>query len=297
MTALRTQNTLCKPATVTGFGYWSGLDVTVDFRPAAMDTGIRFVRCDLPGRPTVPARIANRTQSPRRTTICRDNVCIEMVEHIMAALYALQIDNCEVVVNKAEMPGFDGSAHAFVEALQRSGIQPQGRPRHQLVATETLRIGDDENCWIQIEPCDDFRVTYHLNYPNQPQIGKQDFDIVITADSFTNELADARTFLLSQEAQWLLQQGLGQRVSYQHVLVFDEKGPIDNKLRYQDECVRHKILDVVGDFALSGFDIRGHITASRSGHRLNGELIKRLLKHGQIIDQHAPQFISSLKSA
>lgn len=215
----------------------------------------------------------------------------------MAALYALQIDNCEVVVNKSEMPGFDGSSQTFVEALMRSGIQQQNRPRYQLIATEPLRIGDDENCWIQIEPADHLRVTYHLNYPNRPQIGKQDFDLVISSESFVSELADARTFLLAQEAQWLLQQGLGQRVSYQHVLVFDDEGPIDNELRYPDECVRHKILDVVGDFALSGYDVRGHITASRSGHRLNGELIKRLLQHGQIVDQHAPQFISSLKSA
>ena len=280
---------------VTGFGYWSGLDVTVEFRPASADSGIRFVRKDLPGSPYVPAKIANRAHSPRRTTICRGDVTIEMVEHIMAALYALQIDNCEVVVNQAEMPCFDGSSQTFVEALQRAGLKTQDRNRMCLVVTEPLRLGDDENCWIQAEPADDFRITYHLNYTSHPQIGKQEYDLQVSADSFCNELADARTFLLSHEAQWLLQQGLGQRVSYQHVLVFGDDGPIDNELRYPDECVRHKTLDVIGDFALAGFDILGHITASRTGHRLNGEMIKRLLKHGQIIGDHSPNYISNLK--
>ena len=129
------------------------------------------------------------------------------------------------------MPGFDGSSQPFVEALERAGIAPQDRPRLQIAARETLRIGDDQNCWIQIEPCDQLRVTYHMDYPNQPQIGRQDFDIEITPETFANELADARTFLLNHEAQWLLQQGLGQRVSYKHVLVFDKHGPIDNQLR------------------------------------------------------------------
>ena len=297
LSELRNQNTLRKPATVTGFGYWSGLDVTIEFRPAEVDSGIRFVRCDIDGQPSIPARIANRTQSPRRTTIQQNAASAEMIEHIMAALYALQIDNCDVVVNRAEMPGFDGSSHNFVEALDRVGLEQQNRLRSRISVNETLRIGDDDQCWIQIEPSDEFRITYHLDYPSQPKIGKQDFDCVITPDSFRNEIADARTFLLQHEAQWLLQQGLGQRVSYQHVLVFDDNGPIDNELRYTDECVRHKTLDVIGDFALSGFEILGHITASRTGHRLNGELVKRLLKHGQIVGEHTPHVLKTLKSA
>ena len=282
---------------MAGFGYWSGLDVRVEFYPAPVDHGIRFVRCDLPGQPSVPARIAHRTQSPRRTTICRDGVSVEMIEHVMAALYALEIDNCKVLVNQSEMPCFDGSAAQFVTALQQAGRQQQDRPRFQIVVREPIRIGDDENCWIQIEPCDRLKVTYHLDYPNQPQIAEQNLEIEITPQTFVDELADARTFLLKHEARWLLQQGLGKRVSYQHVLVFGDDGPIDNQLRYPDECVRHKILDVVGDFALSGLEVIGHITACRTGHRLNGELTRRLLQHGQIIDYTAPQFIASLKSA
>ncbi|MGI9515689.1 MAG: UDP-3-O-acyl-N-acetylglucosamine deacetylase [Pirellulaceae bacterium] len=297
MPSLRHQNTIQQPAIVTGFGYWSGQDVTVEFRPAAEDTGIRFVRCDLPGTPAVPARIANRTQSPRRTTICQGAASVGMVEHIMAALYALQIDNCEIWVNNGEMPGFDGSSQPFVEALDRAGVQSQGKARAVITTTDTLKIGDDEHCWIQIEPCDHFRITYHLDYPHQRQIGRQDFELDVTPESFREEVAQARTFLLRHEAEWLLQQGLGQRVSYQHVLVFGDDGPIDNSLRYSDECVRHKTLDVIGDFALAGYDLLGHITAYRTGHRLNGELVKRLLKHGQVLTDNHPQYLLSGKSA
>jgi UDP-3-O-acyl N-acetylglucosamine deacetylase len=281
----RLQNTIGRPVALTGFGYWTGLDVSIEFRPAAENTGIRFVRCDLPGQPVIPANISLRTPSPRRTTLGNASASVEMIEHIMAALYGLQIDNCEIAVNRAEMPGFDGSAQTFVEALDRAGIRAQAAQRSRIAVTESLRIGDDESCWIQIEPCDTFRVTYLLDYP-QPQIGRQTFDISLTPATFRQEIASARTFLLRHEADWLLQQGLGQRVSYQHVLVFDENGPVENRLRFSNECVRHKTLDVVGDFALCGHEILGHVTASRSGHRLNGELVHRLLRHGVVRHGH-----------
>ncbi len=291
----RVQNTICRPVTLTGFGYWSSMDVTVEFRPAPENTGIRFVRCDLPGHPVIPALVEHRTQSPRRTSICRGPATVEMIEHIMAALHGLQIDNCEIAVNRPEMPGFDGSSLTFVDALDRAGICPQNAVRSRISVRETLRIGDDEHCWIQIEPCDEFRITYLLDYP-QPQIGRQSFQLSINEQSFRDEIAAARTFLLKHEAQWLLQQGLGARVSYQHVLVFDEQGPIDNKLRFENECVRHKMLDVIGDFALCGHEVMGHVTASRSGHRLNGELVRRLLQHGMV--RNAPPVLQmSSKSA
>jgi UDP-3-O-acyl N-acetylglucosamine deacetylase len=277
----RFQNTICKPVALTGFGYWSGQDVTVELRPAAENTGIRFVRCDLPNQPQLSAHINLRTQSPRRTTIGRGAASVEMIEHIMAALYCLQIDNCEIAVNRREMPGFDGSSRSFVDAIDYAGRKTQPALKSRIRLCETLRIGDDENCWIQIEPCDEFRVSYQLEY-SQPQIGRQSFEMTVCEESFRSEIASARTFLLKHEAEWLLQQGLGQRVSYQHVLVFGEDGPIDNELRFENECVRHKTLDVIGDFALCGHEILGHVTASRTGHRLNGELVRRLLRHGSV---------------
>ncbi len=295
MSEPRFQNTICKPVALTGFGYWSGLDVTVELRPAVENTGIRFVRCDMLNQPVIPAQISLRTQSPRRTTIGRGPASVEMIEHIMAALYGLQIDNCIIAVNRTEMPGFDGSAQSFVDAIDYAGKATQSSLKSQIRVHETIRIGDDENCWIQIEPANDFRVSYHLVYP-QPQIGRQSFASVINEKTFRTELATARTFLLKHEAEWLLQQGLGQRVSYQHVLVFGENGPIDNQLRFENECVRHKTLDVIGDLALCGHEVIGHVTASRTGHRLNGELVQRLLKHGAIMHASKQSIVSS-KSA
>ncbi len=291
----RKQNTIEQTVTVSGFGYWSGLDVDVQFRPSAENTGINFVRSDLSGQPRISANIFNRSGSPRRTTIRENGQSIEMVEHILAALAGLKIDNCEIWVNAAEMPGCDGSSKAFVDALTKAGLREQSSERGRVVATDVIRIGDDANCWIQIEPADSFYLTYHLNYPNHPQIGKQTIELEITPDSFRSELATSRTFVLKQEAEWLLQKGLGKRVSYQHLLVFDEDGPIDNPLRFDNECVRHKALDVVGDFALASLDIVGHVTACRSGHRLNGELIKRILAHGRIeygLDERKSALIS-----
>ncbi len=292
----RLQNTIARPVTLTGFGYWSGLDVTVQFSPAAEDSGIRFVRADLPGRPVIPAQIRYRQQSPRRTTIGHCGATVEMIEHIMAALFALEIDNCEILVNRAEMPGFDGSSQVFVEALDYAGRVTQSLPRTQIRVTETMRIGDDECSWIQIEPADEFTVSYHLDYLH-PAIGTQELTLPVTPEVFRTGIAPARTFLLKHEADWLLQQGLGQRVSYQHVLVFGNQGPIDNRLRFEDECVRHKTLDLIGDFALGGHEILGHVTASRTGHRLNGEMIRRILRHGVVCSEEPGAAMARLKAA
>ncbi len=249
--------------------------MTVEFRPAPAHSGITFVRSDLPSRPCVPAAMEHRTESPRRTSIRRDDAAVEMIEHIMAALWGLQIDNCEVRVNQAEMPGMDGSAIDFVAALDAAGIRPQSAWRDSLAVTRTMRVADDGG-WIQIEPADTFRVTYQLDYAQHPQIGRQTVSLEVNPDSFRRELATARTFLLKHEAEQIRQQGRGSRAGYQDLLVFGASGPIDNALRFENECARHKALDVVGDFALCGFDLSGHITAHRSGHRLNGELARQL---------------------
>ena len=205
----------------------------------------------------------------------------------MGALSGLQVDNCIVRVDDAELPGLDGSAKGYVDAILQAGIQPQSANRPQVHIDETIRIGDDESTWIQVEPADQFRLTYLLKYPNQPSIGTQSIDIDVTPDSFRTELAPARTFLLLQEADWLRDKGLGNHVTYQDLLVFGEEGPIENDLRFQNECARHKALDVVGDLALCEYDIVGHVTASRTGHRINGELVKRILAHGRIENQSA----------
>jgi len=284
MHSLRTQQTIAKAASVEGFGYWSGRDVRVEFRPAPADSGIVFVRDDLGSDYRIAARAEYRVEMPRRTTLVHKATTVEMVEHVLAALAGLQIDNCFVHVTAPEMPGMDGSAMPFVRVLQQAGIMPQESLRPKLIVKDVTRLGD-EHAWVEARPFheDCLRVQYRLDYGASSPIGRQRFDGMLDPEFFCRELAAARTYLLQHEAQWLLSQGLGTRVTAADVLVFDEQGPIDNRLHYPDECVRHKVLDLVGDLALAGCDLVGHITAHRSGHRLNAKLVRVLASEGELI--------------
>jgi UDP-3-O-[3-hydroxymyristoyl] N-acetylglucosamine deacetylase len=280
---LRNQRTLARACSVAGFGYWSGRDVTVELRPAAAGSGITFVRSDLDRPRRIAADVRQRIEVPRRTTLSGDGAQVEMVEHILAALYGLSIDNCEVWVNASEMPGLDGSCQPLAVAIQEAGLVEQRLPRRRLTVTEVTRVGDDE-CWVEARPAktNSLSVKYKLDYgPNNP-IGRQTIELIVTPATFAAELAGARTFVLKEEAEWLRSRGLGQRVTNQDLLVFGEEGPLDNELRFENECVRHKALDLVGDLALAGCDLVGQFIAHKSGHRLNAELVKVLLTEGQV---------------
>ena len=274
---IRPQATIKRTARVAGKGYWSGIQVDVEFRPANDHEGITFVRGDLPSQPRIKATIDNRVKGPRRTTLVEQSHSVEMVEHIMAALTGLQIDNCEVWVNQAEMPGCDGSSALFVEALLEAERCEQHAIQPYMIVDSIIRVGD-ESCWIQCEPAHShgLDLTYKLDYW-QPSIGTQEFSLMINPSNFLNELASARTFVLESEANLMRSQGLGQHVGYDEILVFGEDGPIQNRLRFNNECARHKMLDVVGDLALTGIDIHGKLTAFKSGHRLNAMMANALI--------------------
>ncbi len=274
----RYQQTISRRTTISGYGFWSGLDVTVEFRPAPCGHGIAFIRRDLPGMPVIPATIDHLAHGPRRTTLSRNGTAVDMVEHILAALAGLQIDNCQIWVDRAEMPGFDGSSLPFVQMLQQAGVVRQTQVRSRFVINQVYQVGDGDS-WVRAEPnpqgtCE---LIYRLNYPDEPAIGEQVFSARLDAVDFTREIAPARTFVTRAEAESLRHQGLGRRVNYNDILVFAEQGPINNHLRFQDECARHKLLDMVGDFALAGCDLVGKFTAFRSGHRLNGELVRQIM--------------------
>ncbi|HTU26877.1 MAG TPA: UDP-3-O-acyl-N-acetylglucosamine deacetylase [Pirellulales bacterium] len=285
MYALRKQRTILAPVEVKGFGLWSGRDVSVEFRPAAVDSGIVFVRRDLPAQPRIAALVGNRVETPRRTTLSAGGGSVEMVEHVLAALAGMRIDNCEVWVDQAEMPGCDGSSQPFVAALETVGTQEQEALRKMLVVRSVTRLGDDES-WVEARPSTTLglSVKFRLDYGRHTSIGRQTLQLAITPDSFRRELAGSRTFMLEEEAQWLISRGMGTRATHQDVLVFAKEGPIDNPLRFRDECVRHKTLDLVGDLALTGCDVVGHIIAHRSGHRLNAELVRALLNEEEVVD-------------
>ena len=275
----RLQSTISRPVTVSGYGYWSGQDVQVEFRPAAAGTGIVFVRDDLSSRVRVPARVEHRLDVPRRTNLRYQGVEIDMVEHILAALAGLQIDNCEVGVDRPEMPGCDGSSLAFVQALDAVGTTELDAVAKRLEIAEPVCLSSGDS-WIEAYPDPDgkYSVEFHLDYPYDLAIGRQSATCEVTPVNFRRELAPCRTFVLQREAEKIRQQGLGQRVTPRDLLVFDDAGPVENVLRFANECARHKALDVVGDMALTGREIAGRIVAHHSGHDLNGALARELVR-------------------
>jgi len=258
--------------------------VQLEFRPAEPDSGIVFVRRDAGGA-RIGAVVANRIETPRRTTLSSGRVSVEMIEHVMAALAGMQIDNCEVWVDQPEMPGCDGSSLPFVEALEQAGAVEQPAIRPRLVVHNVTRLGSDD-AWVEARPGagGELSIKFRLDYGSGNGIGRQTLQLVVNPESFRRELAPSRTFVLQEEAQWLVARGLGKRATCQNVLVFDKNGPVDNELRYRDECVRHKSLDLLGDLALAGCDLVGHFVAHRSGHRLNAELVRALLNEEEIVE-------------
>lgn len=271
------QCTLASQATVTGVGFIWGSEVTIRFLPAEPNSGVAFVRTDLPGRPRVPASVGWVAKRQRRTTLETPEAKVEMVEHVLAAVAGLGIANCTIEIDAPETPGCDGSSAPFVKALQKAGIveQPVQRP---VFVVDCPYWVEERDAYLVILPSNnwDLAVGYNLDYGNAGPIGRQSLFVHIEPDSFSSELAPARTFLLKQEAHALRAQGLGCRTSARDLLVFDKDGPIDNHLRFADEPVRHKILDIVGDLSLAGYKLVGNVLAYKSGHRLNVELARRL---------------------
>ena len=274
----RLQRTISRPVAVCGYGFWSGEPVQVEFRPAAVGAGITFVRDDLGSHARVPAKIEYRREMPRRTNLSNEGVSVEMIEHILAALAGLQIDNCEVGVDAAEMPGCDGSSLEFVKALDSVSVDEQDEPVRQLVITEPVRLESGES-WIEALPASNtkFRVEFQLDYPDDPIIGQQTISLAVSPDSFRQELASCRTFVLEREADLMIRQGLGTHVTPQDLLLFGKYGPVENRLRFENECARHKALDLIGDLALTGCEIVGQVIAYRSSHQLNAALTRELL--------------------
>jgi UDP-3-O-acyl N-acetylglucosamine deacetylase len=281
----RGQRTISRPVESTGIGFVTGRDVTVRFLPADIDEGITFRRTDVPGSRAIPARIEFAIPRRRRTAIARDGVVVEMTEHVMAALAGLQVDNCVVELDGPEPPGCDGSSLVFAEMLLSAGFVEQAAPRELYVVDAPAEVREGTAIEIACRPVarPTLAITYHLDYGPRSPIPAQQLTVEITPEIFLEQLAYSRTFVLAEEVPALRAAGYGARTTPKDLLVFGPHGPIDNTLRAADECVRHKILDCLGDFALMGRDIQGHFCAYRSGHHLNREMIRTLVarkEHG-----------------
>ncbi|MBI3411220.1 MAG: UDP-3-O-[3-hydroxymyristoyl] N-acetylglucosamine deacetylase [Planctomycetes bacterium] len=273
----RQQRTISRPADVHGTGFLTGKTVHLRFRPAPANTGVVFVRADLGPRACIAAHVDNVTGTHRRTTLGDGPLCVGLVEHVLSALGALRIDNCMVEVNAPEPPGLDGSAQGFLDALLAAGIANQAEHKN-IWAVETSVIVRNQEATLCLHPpaALELRASYLLDFGNLSPIHRQVFTNEITPESFAADIACCRTFLLEEDAIEMRKQGYGSRSGFTDLLVFGKQGPIGNRLRFANEPARHKVLDLIGDLALLGEPICGHLVAYRSGHPLNIELVHLL---------------------
>jgi UDP-3-O-acyl N-acetylglucosamine deacetylase len=282
----RRQRTVARPAETRGVGYLTGANVRVRFLPAPTGTGVVFVRTDVCPPLRIPASIEQVTCSNRRTTLGHLPRCVTLVEHVLAALAGLRIDNCVVELDAPEPPGLDGSSRQFVAVLLAAGIEEQSAAKPVWAVRESVIVRQG-GATLALHPHDgpELRASYFLNYGDFSPVGRHLYSQVIEPGRFAAAVAPCRTFLLEAEALEMHRQGIGKRTRVTDLLVYGRKGPIANRLRFADEPARHKILDLVGDLSLLGEDVRGHLVAYRSGHPLNAELVRvlaqRLGKAGQ----------------
>jgi len=279
---LKLQKTIGGEARVAGRGLFGGKEAKVAFRPAPVDTGVVFVRTDVPEAVRIPAVAPNLAERSRRTTIKKGPVSVETVEHCLAAVNALEIDNVIVEVNGPELPAPDCSSIEYVRALKRAGVVEQQVSRKEFVITEPISITAGDASIYALPYADDgLNITYDLDYGGHTGIDRQILSYRLTPESFEKNLAPARTFLLEVEAKQFQARGMGTHVGPRDLLVINSDGPIKNSYRFPNECVRHKIVDLIGDLALVGRAVKGRIVAYKSGHTLNQKLVRKLYETAQ----------------
>jgi UDP-3-O-[3-hydroxymyristoyl] N-acetylglucosamine deacetylase/3-hydroxyacyl-[acyl-carrier-protein] dehydratase len=276
---LNRQRTIKQVAELSGRGLFTGLPVTVRFKPAAAGTGITFIRCDAPEPVRIAARVENLTKRARRSSLRNGTLAIETVEHCLAAVRGLAIDNLEIELDNAELPAADGSSAPYLDALRSAEIEEQDVERTVLNVREPVRVVDGDAelvAWPGEEGKLD--IIYELDYGLNSPVGHQIHRYSLDVDSFATEIAPARTFVTDVEAEHLRAAGLGTHLTYKDILVIGRDGPIENQYRFPNEPVRHKILDLVGDLMLMGCFVCGHIYARKSGHNLNHSLVRKLIE-------------------
>jgi UDP-3-O-[3-hydroxymyristoyl] N-acetylglucosamine deacetylase len=275
---MEAQRTLRRPISCVGIGLHSGNKVNLSLKPANPDHGIRFRRTDL-GNFEVPATISNLAGIQLATGLSRDQVSVETVEHLLSALVSMGVDNVIVELNSPEVPIMDGSAAPFIYLIQEAGIKRQQKNRKYLKIVRPIALSRGDKR-IAIYPSDHFKVTYSVSY-DHPLLRHQSRTLRITEESFIEEIAPARTFTFLKDVEMLRQNGLALGGSLENAVVLGETGVLNNALRFEDEFVRHKILDAVGDLALVGYPVIGHLVAHRAGHALHTEFASKILEETQ----------------
>jgi UDP-3-O-[3-hydroxymyristoyl] N-acetylglucosamine deacetylase len=271
------QTTLAQPVNFTGIGLHSGQPVEVDVRPAAANHGLRFVRADLPGKPEIRAHYSKVVDTTRATTLGGEQgISLSTVEHLLAALKGLEVDNARIYVNGPELPIMDGSAAPFSALLSGAGLRTLPWPRAHLLIRYPVEFRQGEQ-WIRVVPGEP-RITYHIDFAH-PLIRRQKYTVPLRAESFRAEIAPARTFGFLKEVQYLQTRGLALGGSLDNAVVLDDSGVMNpGGLRFPEECVRHKILDAVGDLALLGLPLLGRVEVSRGSHELHCRFLEYLMR-------------------
>jgi UDP-3-O-[3-hydroxymyristoyl] N-acetylglucosamine deacetylase/3-hydroxyacyl-[acyl-carrier-protein] dehydratase len=236
-----------------------------------------FLRPSDDGPVSIPCNVSKVAQRPHRTTLSDGTACVETVEHVLAAVKGMDVDNLIIEVSAEETPSIDGSALIFAEALQRAGLVEQEVEKRVYVIDQPISVSEGEALLAALPgPTDCLDILFDLDYPAVPGIGRQVLSFRLGRDDFLGQLAPARTFALEQEARRLQEQGLCTHLTVKDILVMGSSGPIDNTMRFPDELVRHKVCDLIGDLALLGRPVYGRIVAYRSGHDLNHALVRKL---------------------
>jgi UDP-3-O-[3-hydroxymyristoyl] N-acetylglucosamine deacetylase len=271
---MTSQRTLRRTIACAGIGLHSGKKVTLTLKPAPADHGVRFRRVDLDGL-EIPAHVSHLAAFQYATGLARDAGAVDTVEHLLAALASQGVDNALVELNHPEVPIMDGSAAPFVYLIQEAGTKKLGAPRKYLRARQPVSLSQGDKR-IALYPADEFRISYSISF-DHPMLRHQSMTMSITEESFAEEIAPARTFGFLKEVEMLRQRGLALGGSLDNAIVLGETGAL-NTLRFEDEFVRHKILDVVGDLSLVGFPLVGHLVVERGGHALHTAFASRLLE-------------------
>ncbi len=279
---MKLQKTIKSEGKIHGRGLFEGKEAKVTFRPSPANSGITFVRTDIPEPVQISAVASNLAERSRRTTIKKGSVSIETIEHCLAAINALEIDNLVVEVNSSELPAPDCSCSEYFKVLKRAETVEQEVSQKEFVIKEPITITAGDACIYALPYSDDgLSLTYDLDYGGHTGIGRQIFSCRLTPENFENHLATARTFLLEAEAKQFQARGIGTHISPRDILVINSDGPIKNSYRFPNECVRHKIVDLIGDLALVGRAVKGRIVAYKSGHVLNRQLVRKLYEAAQ----------------
>jgi UDP-3-O-[3-hydroxymyristoyl] N-acetylglucosamine deacetylase len=274
---LRKQRTLRKAATYSGIGIHTGRTVSMRFIPAPDSTGVVFQRVDLPSKPLIPATVEYVLETSRSTTIGIQDVRVQTVEHVLAAVRACGIDNLLIEIDNIEPPIGNGSSDVFVEMIENAGIVEQESSIGSVALTQPVYHSEGEIHLVAL-PSPEYMLSYTLSYPEHPLLKAQYHSIKLTPESFKKEIAPCRTFSLYEEVSYLIDKGLIKGGSLDNAVVIKGDAVLSKHgLFFPDEMVRHKVLDLIGDLSLVGIPFVAHIIAIRSGHAANVSFAKKIL--------------------